>query len=141
VRTPLSAALVLAGAAGLAGCGDTAQRTNDARPAVPVMMTAAVHDHAVQVSPTSVGAGPITLVVSNQSKRPQRVTFETDELGGSTAGRRASTATIAPQATGRLTIDARSGRYSVHASDRTIRAAIVRIGRPRASGQNRLLLP
>jgi hypothetical protein len=141
VRSPLAAALVLAGAAWLAGCGDTQPRANDDRPAVPVMMTAAVHDDVVQVSPTSVGAGPITLVVSNQSTRPQRVTFETDELGARTAGRRASTATIAPQDTGRLTIDARTGRYSVHVADRTIRAASVRIGPPRASGQDRLLLP
>jgi hypothetical protein len=141
VRRPLSAALVLAATGWLAGCGDTQERTNRDRPAVPVMMTAAVHDDVVQVSPTSVGAGPITLVVSNQSKRPQQVTFETDELGGRSAGRRASTGTIAPQSTGRLTIDARTGRYSVHAGDRAIRAAHVRIGPPRPSGQDRVLLP
>jgi hypothetical protein len=137
VRRPLIAALAL----GLAGCGATAARTNDDRPPVPVMLTAAVHERFIQVSPTRVGAGPIVLVVSNQSSRPQRVTFETAELGGRTAGRRAETQTIAPQATGRLTLNARSGSYAVHAGDRTIRAAHVRVGAPRPSGQDRLLLP
>jgi hypothetical protein len=140
VRRPLAAALCLAGAAALAACGDTEPRTNDPRPPTPVMLTAAVHDDVVQVSPSRVGAGPIVLIVSNQSKRPQRVTFETDELGGRTAGRRASTGTIAPQGTGRLTIDARTGRYAVHAGD-GIRTAHVRVGAPRGSAQDQLLLP
>jgi hypothetical protein len=128
-------------AAGLAGCGGSEPRANHPRPPAPVIMTAAIHDDVVQVSPPRVGAGPITLVVSNQTARPQRVTFETDELGGRRAGRRASTPTIAPQGTGRLTIDARTGSYQVHVGERAIRAARVRIGAPRRSSQNDLLLP
>jgi hypothetical protein len=136
VRFVVAAAVVLA-----AGCGDTQQRANDLRPASPVMMTAAIHDDLVQVSPARIGAGQIVLIVSNQTTRPQRVTFETDELGGDLPGRTASTPVIAPQGTGRLTIDARTGRYAVHVADRTIRAAHVRIGAPRKSSQNDLLLP
>jgi hypothetical protein len=135
------ATTALLGAAGLAGCGATAERANIPRPPAPIMMTAAIHAQRVQVSPATAGAGPITLLVSNQTTRPQRVTFETDELGGSRPGRRAQTQVIPPQGTGQLKIDARSGRYAVHTQDRGIRAAHVRIGAKRPSSQNDLLRP
>jgi hypothetical protein len=141
VRRPLAATLALAGTAGLAGCGGGEPRENRLRPAPPATMTAAVHDGVVQVSPASIGAGEIVLVVSNQSGRPQQVTFETDELGGSTGGSRASSPTIAPSGTGRLTIDAREGTYRVHVGDRAIRGTRVTVGPPRKSGQDQLLLP
>jgi hypothetical protein len=140
VRT-VAAALLAAAAATAASCGDTAPRANTPRPPAPVTLTAAIHEGRVQVSPGRVGAGPIVLVVSNQTKRPQRVTFETDELGGGRPGRTASTPRIPAQGTGRLTIDARTGRYAVHVRDRAIAAAHVRVGAPRASSQNDVLLP
>ncbi|WP_028061349.1 hypothetical protein [Candidatus Solirubrobacter pratensis] len=135
------AAVAIAASALAAGCGGGGPRANVRRPPAPVTMTAAIHDDVVQVSPARVGAGPIVLVVSNQTAKPQRVTFETDELGGSRAGRIASTPVIPAQGTGRLTIDARSGRYAVHVRSRAIRAAHVRVGAPRKSSQNDLLLP
>jgi hypothetical protein len=135
-------AVVLASAALLAtACGDTEPRQNRERPAAPVTLTAAVHDDGIQVSPGVTGAGPIVLVVSNQTAKPQKVTFETDELGGRTGGNTASTPLIEPQGTGRLSIDARTGRYAVHVRDRRVRAAHVKIGPPRKSSQDQLLLP
>jgi hypothetical protein len=131
----------LLGATGLTACGATAERANVDRPPAPIMMTAAIHNQRVQVSPATAGAGPITLLVSNQTTKPQRVTFETDELGGTKSGRRAQTRVIPPQGTGQLTIDARSGRYAVHTQDRGIRAAHLRIGAKRPSAQNDLLRP
>jgi hypothetical protein len=136
-----SAAVPVAAVLLAAGCGDTEPRTNVPRPPAPVMLTAAIHDDTVQVSPARVGAGPIVLVVSNQTRRPQRVTFETDELGGDRPGRTASTPSIPAQGTGRLTIDARTGRYAVHVGTRAIRPAHVRVGAPRPSSQDQLLLP
>jgi hypothetical protein len=127
--------------AGLAGCGGGEQRQNDLRPAAPVTMTAAIHKDGVQVSPASVGAGTIILVVSNQSGAPQKVTFETDELAGKSGGRKASSPEIAPSATGRLTIEARQGIYSVRVADDGIRSARVSVGPPRKSSQDDLLLP
>jgi hypothetical protein len=95
----------------------------------------------IRVSPSSIGAGQIVLIVSNQSERPQRVTFETDELGGTQGGRTASTPIIPAKATGRLTIDAREGQYAVSVKDESIRAARVFVGPPRPSGQDAVLLP
>ncbi|HEX6023889.1 MAG TPA: hypothetical protein VFZ00_18005 [Solirubrobacter sp.] len=131
------AALVLL----VAGCGGQTQRENLERPAPLVVMTAAIQDDVIRVSPRTVGAGPIELVISNQSDAPQTVTFETDELGGSEGGNRASSSEVAAGGTGRLRIDVREGTYSVSVDDDAIREARVEIGPPRESGQNRLLLP
>ncbi len=136
-RTAPLALAVLA----VAGCGGEARRENLPRPAPLVTMTAAIHEDVVRVSPATVGAGPIVLVVSNQSQRPQRVTMETDELAGRSGGNRASSPTIAPHGTGRLTLDVRTGTYQVHVGSRTIRGARVEVGPPRKSGQDRVLLP
>ena len=125
-------AVVLASTALLAtACGDTEPRRNVDRPPAPVTLTAAVHDDAIQVSPA----------VTNQTAKPQRVTLETDELGARTGGNTASTPVIEPQGTGKLSIDARTGRYAVHVQDRTVRAAHVKVGPRRKSSQNQLLLP
>jgi hypothetical protein len=125
----------------VAGCGGGQTRENHLRPPTPVTLTAAIHEDGVEVSPAHVGAGTVVLVVSNQSKAPQTVTFETDELGGTTGGTTASSPEIAPASTGRLTISTREGTYSVHTHDDAIRAARVKIGPPRKSSQDDLLLP
>jgi len=126
----------------IAGCGGSSDtRTNVPRPAPPVTMTAAVQDDVVRVSPRAVGAGEVTLIVSNQSERAQTVTFETDELGGARAGTRASSPPIPAGSTGRLTLKVRQGTYSVHVASDAIRPARVLVGPPRKSGQNDLLLP
>jgi hypothetical protein len=125
----------------LVACGGSGQRENELRPPVPITLTGAIHTDRIQVSPASVGAGTVVLVVSNQSKAPQTVTFETDELGGTRGGNTASSPEIAPGSTGRVTIVTREGTYSVHTQDDAIRAAEIEIGPPRPSGQDRLLLP
>ena len=79
-------ALIALGLAAVAGCGSSEPRKNFPRPAPPITLTAAVQDNVVRVSPAVVGAGQVVLVVSNQSDKPQKVTFETDELGGTRGG-------------------------------------------------------
>lgn len=133
--------VLLVAALALAGCGGSEQRENNLRPPVPITLTGAIHSDGLQISPAAVGAGTIVLIVSNQSGEPQKVTFETDEIGGRTAGRKASSPVIAPRATGRLTIEALPGTYSVHVADDSVRAARVNVGPPRESGQDRVLLP
>jgi hypothetical protein len=141
VRTAATAVAAVTAIAFATACGDTEPRENLPRPPAPVTLTAAVRDGAIQVSPAVTGAGPIVLLVSNQTRKPQRITFETDELGGRIGGNTASTPVIQPRGTGRLTINARTGSYAVHTRDRTIRAAHVKVGPPRKSSQNQLLLP
>jgi hypothetical protein len=141
-RRLLAAALALAGTAGVAACGSSGPRKNADRPPTPVTLTGAIHPRRVQISPARVGAGPVTLVISNQTRHTQTVTMETDDPAGSnTVGHTASTQPIRPQATGRLTIDAHRGDYMVHVKDRTIAVAHLTVGKRRASSQNDLLLP
>jgi hypothetical protein len=124
----------------IAACGSE-PRENELRPPTPVTLTGAIHKDRIQISPDSVGAGTVVLVVSNQSKAPQTVTFETDELGGDTAGTTASSPEIAPGSTGRLTIATREGTYKVHTQDGAIKATEVEIGPPRETAQDDVLLP
>ena len=125
----------------VAGCGGGSDYANKPRPPAPINVTAAISNSKISVSPQRFGAGPIVLIISNQSSSAQAVTFETDELGGTQGGNRASSSEIAPGSTGRLTITTREGTYSVHTQDDAIRAVEVKIGPPRPSGQDKLLLP
>jgi hypothetical protein len=132
--------LVLATTATTA-CGAADERVNDLRPPTPVTMTAAIHADGIRVTPTRVGAGPVVLIVSNQSGAAQTVTFETDELAGGTGATTATSPRIAPRATGRLTLEARPGTYAVRTDDDAVAPTRIRIGPPRPSPQDRVLLP
>jgi hypothetical protein len=133
VRLLLATACIAA----LAGCGGGAPRANEERPPAPVTLTAAIHDKQIEVSPARVGAGPIVLIVSNQSSTTRRVTFEGDKPGLTIA----HSDPIPPHGTGRLTLDTSRGIYRVKIDDRAVRAARVVIGPSRRSSQNDLLLP
>jgi hypothetical protein len=143
VRTIPWRALLAAAAlcCGVAGCGGGSDYKNAPRPPAPINITAAITDKRVILSPTTFGAGPIVVTVSNQSGAAQTLTFETHELGGSSPGLRRSTASIAPQATGTLQVDVRKGTYQVKAASGGIRPATVEVGPPRKTAQQDLLQP
>jgi hypothetical protein len=142
VRAARPVALGTLGAVGLAlaACGGQ-ERVNAPRPPAPVTLSAAILRDRVLVSPRAVGAGPLVLVVANQSARRRTLTVETDEIAGTEVGLRASSDPIAPGGTATLELDARRGRYRVGAGDAAIRPARVRVGRRRPSAQDALLLP
>jgi hypothetical protein len=142
VRGPGCRATVaaLAAAALAAGCGGGSHYRNRDRPPRPITVTASVDDHAVRVSPTRFGAGPVVVIVSNQSSRQQRVTFATDAVGGARGGIRASTP-VGPQNTAHIQVTPRRGSYRLSTADHSIRPASLRVGGPRRSAQNQLLSP
>jgi hypothetical protein len=120
-------------------CGsENTSYKNLPRPPAPINVTAAITDSQIKVSPRRFGAGPIVLIISNQSSDAQSVTFET---GGSEAGIRQTTSAINPAGTAQLQIDVRQGTYELSVEDRRIRPASVRVGEQRASAQNALLQP
>ena len=51
----------------VAGCGSDTSYRNEPRPASPIVVTASINKDAVAVSPRRFGAGPITLIVTNQT--------------------------------------------------------------------------
>jgi hypothetical protein len=140
-RTAATVSLAVAGVVALPGCGSGSDYENTPRPPAPIVLTASVDDQRVSVSPRSFGAGPISLIVTNQTKRSQRVTIETDEKAGSRPGIRQETAPISPLDTATLKVDVRPGRYSVHVGGDGITAALLRVGPQRPSAQNDLLQP
>jgi hypothetical protein len=125
----------------VAGCGGGGEYANKPRPPAPINVTAAITNSRVNVSPERFGAGPIVLIISNQSSSAQKVIFETDELGGSQPGNKFDTTPINPRGTATLKVDVREGDWKLGTGDGGIRAAAVSVGQERKSAQGDLLQP
>jgi hypothetical protein len=134
-RRSTACALALLGA--LAGCGQDEDHPNRDRPAAAINVTAAIIDGRINVSPRNVGAGPIRLLVTNQTGSAQEVTLET---GGKSPGI-TQTSSITPAATSTMEISVPEGEYTITAADRAIRPASLSVGEARPSAQDQLLLP
>jgi hypothetical protein len=133
--------LALGGALALAACGaDDGERSNGDRPPSPIVVTAAVIDGRMHVSPRAFGAGPIRLIVTNQTRRPQAVTLETADMREA-PGITQSTQPIEPRGTATLAVEVPLGAYALHTRDRRIAPATVRVGPRRPSAQGDLLQP
>jgi hypothetical protein len=141
-RTAALAPLAVAAVLALGGCGSSsADYKNDPRPPGPIVITGYISDQRVSVSPHSFGAGPVSLIVTNQTGTAQRVTLESAGAAGTGPGIKQVTAPISPQDTATLKVDVKPGRYSVHVAGDAIRAARLKVGPQRASAQNDLLQP
>jgi hypothetical protein len=140
-RTAATMLLVLAAVAAVAGCGTSTDYKNNPRPPSPIVLTASIDDQRVSVSPRTFGAGPISLIVTNQTNTAQRVTLESADKAGTGPGLRQETAPISPRDTATLKAEVKPGRYTVHVRGDGITAARLRVGPERASAQNDLLQP
>jgi hypothetical protein len=129
-------AAVIAAALGVAACGDD-DHPNEPRPPSPIELTARINDRDVIVSPSkasAVGAGPATIVISNQSEDPAALTLEgpTDEVGPE----------LPAGGVGQMKTVLEEGDYEVTAgTDSDARSSVLAVGPQRASSQNDLLLP
>jgi hypothetical protein len=131
----LSAALA---AAALAGCGSGSTRyANGNRPPKPATVTGSIDGSRVRLSPGTVGGGPLTILVANLTDRPQKLTFQTASRG---LGIR-STATVAANDTGQMSVDVKRGSYELAVRDHSVRPASLKVGKRRPSAQNELLSP
>ena len=93
----MTSALVLALGAAAVGCGeDDDEYENRARPPAPVIVTAAITDRGVAVSPERLGAGPVELIVTNLTDQAHELMVETEEIGGTGGGIEQSTGPINP---------------------------------------------
>jgi hypothetical protein len=122
----------------VAGCGGGSDYKNEPRPPAPIVVTASISKSAVSVSPTKFGAGPVTLIVTNQTGASQQLTVE---INNGQAGFKGRTGPINPRDTSELKADLGQGTYSVHVDGNSIRAAHLVVGKERASAQNDLLQP
>ena len=128
-------ALALSGLVLLASsCGSSDDR-NANRPPVPVNISIQLGPEKVTVSPAKFGAGPITLLVANQSGASQTVTIDGPRV-------RQSVGPINPEDTATLKVTVQPGDYSVSTDESAgLRPARLTVGPKRPSGQNTLLLP
>jgi hypothetical protein len=122
----------------VAGCGDE-DFENKPRPAVPVELTGVIQEDELTVSPSKVGAGQVTITISNQTNAAKTITLEgesiTEEVGP-----------VQPLDTAAITRTLDPGTYEVRAgSERAVRKEIapatLDIGKARASSSGELLLP
>lgn len=137
-------AATLVALAFVSGCGSSDEYANEPRPPAPINVTAAITDERVEVSPRRFGAGPIVLIIANQSGRSQEITLETDETDEPAEGKpgiRQKTSPINPRGTAELQVDVPEGTYSVSAASGRTQPATVTVGTLRESAQNDLLQP
>ena len=121
------------------GCADDNYK-NQNRPPAPIVLTAAISDSQVILNPSNIGAGPIVLIITNQSHASQVITLES-ESSPSAPGTTQSTAAVKPTNTGQIQINTQTGRYTLHVADQAIASATLTVGPQRKSSQNELLLP
>jgi hypothetical protein len=125
-------------AALLAGCGEDDFK-NEARAPVRVELSGVINDNEVTVSPAKIGAGPVAITISNQTKTRHTVTLE----GESTTERQGP---VEPGATVTIQKTLQPGSYEVKAGSekavrKEIKPAVLRIGSERKNSNNELLLP
>ena len=135
-------ALILAAAAccGVAACGGGSDYANKDRPPSPINVTAAITSKKISLSPKTFGAGLVVLTVSNQTGTKQKLTFQTQELGGSKPGIKATSDPIDPNGTGIMKVEARDGDYEISTSGGA-KPVKVTVGKARRSAQDELLEP
>lgn len=123
----------------LGACGSEEQQERGNRPPTPIVVNAAILDEQLAVSPRRFGAGPIRLVVTNQTGSTKELRLET---AGQAAGLRQRTGPINPSDTASLQADLPEGEYTVTAGegeDRT--SATLAVGPQRPNSDDDLLQP
>ena len=124
-----------------AGCGsNSSDYKNTPRPPSPIVVSASIDNNQVAVSPTRFGAGPITLVITNQSSDSQQVTLESADTSAGPGTRPVQTGPINPRETASVAANVKQGTYSLKVGGGVREARIV-VGRQRESAQNKLLQP
>jgi hypothetical protein len=121
------------------GCGEE-DFENEPRPPVPIELSGVIQEDALTVSPSrNIGAGPFTILISNQTDAEHTVTLEggsiTEEVGP-----------VAPDDTVEIRRTLAPGSYEVRAGTgravkRPIRPAMLDIGQERENSNSDLLLP
>lgn len=118
----------------VSACGSSDNR-NANRPPVPVNISVQLGTSKVTVSPAKFGAGPIALLIANQSGASQTLTIDGPRV-------RQSVGPINPEDTATLKVTVQPGSYTLSTDESAgLRPAHLTVGPKRPSAQNTLLLP
>jgi hypothetical protein len=106
---------------------------------VPLQLTGVITKARVTISPHKVGAGPVVITVSNQTSQSRTLTLDGN-------GVQERVGPINPLDTAQLQKTLKPGRYKVTAGSEaatatTVAPATLVIGKERASGSDKVLLP
>jgi hypothetical protein len=120
------------------GCGEE-DFEREPRPPVPVELTGVIQEDKITVSPDEVGAGPIAILISNQTDISHTVTLEGEAV-------KERVGPINPLDTATIQKTLRPGSYEVRAGSEVavpqeIAPAELTIGPERQSSSNRTLQP
>jgi type IV pilus biogenesis protein CpaD/CtpE len=131
-----------AAAALVAGCGSSDGYDNAARPPAPVNVSISLTAERVRISPDRLRAGPVVLLVSNQSDVSRDLTLTApDGAASSCVSADASSGPINPQGVARIPVDLVEGVCEVGVEGGRLRPAQLTVGPQRKSAQDDLLQP
>jgi hypothetical protein len=125
------------------GCGSSGDGYDNAsRPPAPISISIAITGERIGVSPARVGAGPVVLLISNQSDRSRDVTLSApDGSDGACVDVDASSGPINPQGAARIQLPLVEGTCEVGVAGGTIEPARLTVGPERETAQQDLLQP
>jgi hypothetical protein len=138
--------VLAASALALTACGSTSSGAVTPRPPAPVNLSVYIDNSSVSVSPSSVGAGPVTFIITNQASQAESLSIL--RSSSSAGDPLASTGPINPQATAQVTVNFSSrGAYSLSTgaadagTDSSVRPASITVGSARPNSDNQVLQP
>jgi hypothetical protein len=119
----------------VAACGGDDDNRTQVRPPVPRNVSVVIGQDDVTASPDNLGAGPLTLLVSNQSGASRTLRIDGPQLTRSVGP-------IQPEDTATVKVTVQPGALELAAADTEgVKPARVTVGPKRPSAQNTLLLP
>ena len=119
----------------VSGCGGDDEARSQERPPVPINVSVLIGQDKITASPAEFGAGPVTLLIANQSGAAQTLTVDGPRLTR-TAG------PIPPGDTATVKVTLGTGEFTVSPEESAnLDPATLTVGPPRDSAQNDLLLP
>ena len=130
----------------VSACGANSEGATTPRPPAQVNLTVYINNSRVSLSPSSVGAGPVAFIITNQASQAESLAILPK---GSAAGQPlADTGPINPQATAQVTVNfSKTGTYSLStggdagASGSAVQAATLTVGKARGNSNSQLLQP
>jgi hypothetical protein len=125
-----------------AGCGSSDGYDNAERPPAPINVAVNLTADRVSISPDRIGAGPVVLLIANESGRSREVTLGPPARSSSSCvDGDASSGPIHPQGTARVQLPLVEGRCLVGVADGGLQPAPLTVGPPRRTAQDDVLQP
>jgi hypothetical protein len=137
----LAFALLATAATTGVGCGAGSDFKDEPRPPTPLQLSGVIRNDKVTVAPHRLGAGPVILIISNQTQQAHTVT-----VSGSGGSESTTVGPVNPLDTAKIQQNLRQGDYTVKAGSskavvRMIRPATLRVGRSRPDSSNQVMQP